>query len=136
MLDEIIDEILTNPEIFKWEGPAGLAFCLGVNTRCLKDRLLAWNTQKLKFANLEPDTPDKDLKLAIRRIMRGKHAERCWRLYRSGSFVNSERCPLPVAPAILFESLYPITTFNDLLHSELSCWSDVRRVEVGAGGVR
>ena len=47
VLDEIVDEILTNPENFKWEGPTGLASCLGVNTRCLKDRLWAWNTQKI-----------------------------------------------------------------------------------------
>ena len=39
VLDEIIDEILNNPKNFKWEGPAGLASCLGVDTRCFKDRL-------------------------------------------------------------------------------------------------
>jgi hypothetical protein len=80
VLDKIIDEILNNPEKFKWEGPAGLASCL--------------------------------------------------------SFVNSEGCPLLVEPAILFESLYPKTTFKDRLHSELSGGSDFRRLEVGAGGVR
>jgi hypothetical protein len=134
VLDEIIDEIFTNFESFKWEGPTGLASFLGVTKTCLKDRLWTWNTQKIQFANIEPDTPDKDLKLAIHRIVGGKHAKRCWQRYRS--FVDSEGCPLPVEPAILFERLYPNKTFNDRLRSELSGWSDFRRVEVGAGGVR
>jgi hypothetical protein len=134
VLDEIIDEILNNPKNFQWEGRAGLSSCLGVNTRCLKDRLWVWNTQKMKFANIDPNTPAKDLNSAIRKIVGGSNAERCWQRYRS--FVNSEGCPLPVDPAILFESLYPETTFKDRLHSELSGWSDFRRVEVGAGIVR
>ena len=112
------------------EGRAGLASC----AKCLKDRLWVWNTQKIKFANIDPNTPAKDLNSAIRKIVGGSNAERCWQRYRS--FVNSEGCPLPVDPAILFESLYPETTFKDRLHSELSGWSDFRRVEVGAGIVR
>ena len=38
VLDEIIDNILNNPENFECEGPDGLDFCLCINTKGLKDR--------------------------------------------------------------------------------------------------
>jgi hypothetical protein len=127
VLDEIIDNILNNSDTFQWEGPYGLADCLNVNQRGLKDRLWTWNSQKIRFAKISLDTPDKkDLELAIFKIARGYHAERCWQRYRT--FVASEGCPLPVEPAVLFKRLYPKTIFKSEIDSELSSWKEFRGV--------
>ena len=56
VLDEIIDNILNNPETFQWEGPDGLAYCLDVDQKALKSKLQTWNSQKIRFANISPDT--------------------------------------------------------------------------------
>ena len=54
VLDEIIDNILDNPETFRWEGPDGLANCLDVNQKTLKSKLWIWNSQKIRFAKYHP----------------------------------------------------------------------------------
>ncbi len=48
-LDEIIDEILTNPK-FKWNGKDGLASFLGLHRDAMKEMIWTWNKHKILFA--------------------------------------------------------------------------------------
>ena len=75
VLDEIIDNLLNNPETFQWQGPDGLAYCLDVDQKTLKSKLQTWNSQKIRFANISPDTSDKDLKLATVMTKEGVHVD-------------------------------------------------------------
>ncbi len=130
VLDEIIDEKLTNPD-FVWTGKNGIASFLGLDMRAVKEKIWIWNTHKIRFAPIAPDTPDSDP--AIRQIAGlGPQGKRCWQRYRH--FIDSGGCPLPVDPALLFSHIHPEKELR--LPSQLSNWSDFRSVEVGAGGSR
>ena len=127
LLDEIIQEKLTNTA-FEW---SALASFLCLDRKTLKDMLCTWNRHKILFAKIPPNTPYTNQ--VIRRIAGQslRLAERCWQRYRF--FIDNGGCPLPFDPSILFRNLKPDTPFQ--MPAELSGWSNIGRVEVGAGGV-
>ena len=49
-----------NLPILNWDGPAGIASVLGVNTCTLKDKLWVWNAQKIRFAQVPADARNDD----------------------------------------------------------------------------
>lgn len=126
-LDEIIDEALTN-HLFRWKGEDGIASYLGVVPSTLKQILLTWNRQKIRFAQVAADTPGNDK--IIREIAGPAFGAKCWQRYRL--FIEKGGCPQPVDPAFLFYKFKPRTH-----PSPLSNWSGgFRSLGFGEGGVR
>ena len=93
VLDEIIQQKLNN-SAFKWKD---LVIFLGLSYPTLKGILQTWIRHKILLAKIPPETAATDR--AIRDIIGGKQAHRCWQRYRI--FIDNGGCPDTVDKADL-----------------------------------